>query len=67
LVELGKRTKSPQQYFNRLIKLDPEFYTKSPFKELWSYEREDLLKKPQPRRTDLEKILTGKDYVEVKI
>ncbi len=67
LVELGKRTKQPQKYFDRLSKQDPEFYTKTPFVKVWSYEKGDLLKKPQPRRTDLEKILTGKTYVEVKI
>jgi beta-lactamase superfamily II metal-dependent hydrolase len=67
LVEVGKRIKDSQKYYDRLRNKDPQFFTKPPFKQLWSYEKEELLKQPQPWRTDLEGFLTGKKYVEVKI
>jgi beta-lactamase superfamily II metal-dependent hydrolase len=67
LVELGKRTKNTRKYYDELAKVDVDFYQKPPFKAVWEHERGDLLKAPQPWRTDLEKILTGKDYVDVEI
>jgi beta-lactamase superfamily II metal-dependent hydrolase len=67
LVELGKRTKNTRKYYDALAKKDKDFYQKAPFKEVWEHEREELLKEAQPWRTDLERILTGKDYVDVEI
>jgi len=67
LVELGKRIKNTRDYYSALATIDKDFYKKKPFKELWEYEREDLLKAQQPYRTDLEKIITSKGYVDVEI
>ena len=62
LVELGRRVKNTRDYkaeFDR-TGLDPATELKH-FQE----EEEDFLDKPQPLRTDLEKMLLGRDFVDV--
>ena len=64
LVELGRRVSNTRRYkslFTRK-KVDPAALLKY-YKE----EEEAFLAKPQPPRTDLEKLLMGKDYVDVTI
>ncbi|MFZ2097123.1 MAG: hypothetical protein WAV05_10840 [Anaerolineales bacterium] len=67
LVELGKRVKNTRDYYSALAAIDQDFYKKEPFKDLWNYEREDMLKVQQPYRTDLENMISGKGYVDVEI
>jgi len=67
LVEVGKRVGNTQKYYSEKTVRDYLTMSEKPFKEYWDFEKEDLLKRPQPWRTDLESIRTGKDYVDVWI
>ncbi len=67
LVELGNRVKNTRDYYSALKAIDKDFYKREPFKDLWDYEREDMLKEQQPYRTDLENMITGKGFVDVEI
>lgn len=81
LEELGKRVKNTCTYFSKLEDRKRElgkekildlfeeqlFSEKWTPEDYWRNENKDLLKKPQPWRTDLEMILTGRDYVDVEI
>jgi len=64
LVELGRRVANTRRYKSTFTRkrLDPATAL-SHYQE----EEEAFLGKPQPQRTDLEKLLFGKDYVDVKI
>jgi beta-lactamase superfamily II metal-dependent hydrolase len=67
LVEVGKRVGNTQKYYGEKKVRDYLTMSEKPFKEYWDFEKEDLLKRLQPWRTDLEGIRTGKDYVDVWI
>ncbi len=64
LVELGRRVRNTREYQSLFADqgLDPAAELK-----YYQEEEEDFLGKPQPQRTDLEKLLLDKDYVDVVI
>ncbi|MCA9923785.1 MAG: hypothetical protein KC421_15515 [Anaerolineales bacterium] len=75
LVELGSRVTNKRNYFEELEKKKNtegktdilDLFDEVPFTEYWEYELIAALSQPQPWRTDLESVLTGKNYVEVEI
>jgi hypothetical protein len=76
LVEIGKRVMGTRRYHQELERIRIEqgkdkiidLFEEPPFDNYMQYEMgNDALKKPQPLRTDLEKIITGNDFVEVEI
>jgi beta-lactamase superfamily II metal-dependent hydrolase len=67
LVEVGKRVSNTQKYYGEKTIRDYLTTSDKPFKEYWEFETKGLLNRPQPWRTDLERIRTGKDYVDVWI
>ena len=75
LVEIGSRISNTRIYFEELEKkMNAEgktnildLFDENLFSDYWEYELKASLEQPQPWRTDLEKVLTGKNYVEIEI
>jgi beta-lactamase superfamily II metal-dependent hydrolase len=63
LVELGKRVSNTRKYTEALEKADQDPTQLN----LYEQREKGFLDQPQPLRTDLEKLITGKDYVDVEI
>ncbi len=63
LVEIGKRIGNAQRYMTKLRKAGRDLEELRHFEEL----EKTWLDRPQPRRTDLEALVSGVDFVEVEI